>query len=289
MKKFTTIASMMIFGALCANAGNLWILGDATPYGWSTDDATCMVSKPATPELYQGTLYLKAGSDFKFLATKDFGGPEYGAVVGTQLTNGKVALAGGTNDEGYGKLQVNQDGNYAITVDLIAMEATVTLAAYQEKEIKLCSMFMIGDATEGSWSVDDGTPLYQNQTAPYMYETETTLKEGNFKIATVIKGGGSFDSKYYYFRDANDAGKIALNQEGDLQWNISAEGVYDIAVNTNANTISIKEHDITGVSVLNTDNTPAEYYNLQGVKLAEPAAGLYICKQGNKVMKVIVK
>ena len=36
-------------------------------------------------------------------------------------------------------------------------------------------------------------------------------------------------------------------------------------------------------------NAPVEYYNLQGVRVEEPAAGLYIRRQGNNVSKVLVK
>lgn len=35
--------------------------------------------------------------------------------------------------------------------------------------------------------------------------------------------------------------------------------------------------------------SPAEYYNLQGVRVENPSNGIYICRQGNKVMKVLVK
>lgn len=35
---------------------------------------------------------------------------------------------------------------------------------------------------------------------------------------------------------------------------------------------------------------PVEYYNLQGVKIAEPKKGtLYLCKQGNKTEKIIMR
>lgn len=34
---------------------------------------------------------------------------------------------------------------------------------------------------------------------------------------------------------------------------------------------------------------PVEYYNLQGVRVAEPAPGLYIRRQGNKVTKVVIR
>lgn len=45
---------------------------------------------------------------------------------------------------------------------------------------------------------------------------------------------------------------------------------------------------VEGVAV-EAEEAPAEWYNLQGVRVAEPAAGLYIRRQGNKVEKVVVK
>ena len=37
------------------------------------------------------------------------------------------------------------------------------------------------------------------------------------------------------------------------------------------------------------ENAPVEYYNLQGVRIANPENGLYIKRQGNKAVKVLVK
>lgn len=37
------------------------------------------------------------------------------------------------------------------------------------------------------------------------------------------------------------------------------------------------------------ENAPVEYYNLQGVRVANPTAGLYIIKQGSKVSKAIIR
>lgn len=48
--------------------------------------------------------------------------------------------------------------------------------------------------------------------------------------------------------------------------------------------------DGTGVANITVDaNAPAEYFNLQGVRVANPENGLYIRRQGNTVTKVLVK
>lgn len=47
---------------------------------------------------------------------------------------------------------------------------------------------------------------------------------------------------------------------------------------------------VNDVTVDNVDaNAPAEYYNLQGIRVAEPTAGLYICRRGNTASKVLIK
>ena len=44
----------------------------------------------------------------------------------------------------------------------------------------------------------------------------------------------------------------------------------------------------TGVETIGADNAPLEYYNLQGVKVENPENGIFIKKQGNKAVKVIL-
>lgn len=49
--------------------------------------------------------------------------------------------------------------------------------------------------------------------------------------------------------------------------------------------------EITGVDniAISAEQTPVYYYNMQGVRIANPANGMYIRIEGNKVSKVIVK
>lgn len=51
-----------------------------------------------------------------------------------------------------------------------------------------------------------------------------------------------------------------------------------------------KAYDGAGVSEIMIDdaNAPVEYYNLQGIKVANPEKGLYIVRQGSKTNKVVL-
>ena len=50
-------------------------------------------------------------------------------------------------------------------------------------------------------------------------------------------------------------------------------------------TVTIVFGDEGGVDAIGTENGAAEYFNLQGVRVANPEKGLYIVKQGGKVTK----
>ena len=51
----------------------------------------------------------------------------------------------------------------------------------------------------------------------------------------------------------------------------------------------VEANGTTGAELIMKEEAPVEYYNLQGVKIANPANGFYIKKQGNKVSKVFIK
>lgn len=48
-------------------------------------------------------------------------------------------------------------------------------------------------------------------------------------------------------------------------------------------------NSVKGIENIENANAPVEFYNLNGMKVADPANGIFIRKQGNKVSKVVVK
>lgn len=74
-------------------------------------------------------------------------------------------------------------------------------------------------------------------------------------------------------------------------------GVYNITgvvtIYKNAPSIYVVSYEKavdTGIAdIVADENAPVEYFNLQGIRVANPENGLYIRRQGNKVTKVIVK
>ena len=68
------------------------------------------------------------------------------------------------------------------------------------------------------------------------------------------------------------------NQTGDLT-----------LVNNSVYKFNGRTHETVGIeTVMSPDNTPIEYYNLQGVRATTPTKGIYIKRQGSKTSKVIL-
>ena len=295
MRNFTRLilsVAAVASAAICADAQErtdlLWIAGEATPWGWSLDDASCIAATAEDPTIYTGTLYLEADKDFKFLTTFDWGNTELRPVVSCKPdADGKVKLTSISGDDNDFKIQVSESANYLITVNTATMEATFAKSEYQATHINFATIFMTGDATSGGWSIDAGTVMRQNPQIPYAFAaTDTELNVGSFKIFYIMKGARSFDSKYFYFRDANDNGKMVLNSSEDNKWNISEAGKYDISANTEALLISIAPAQ-AGIDDIRADEAPATYYNMQGIRVSNPSAGQLLIKvQGNKSSKI---
>lgn len=283
-------------GSFNANAsltdGRLYIIGEALSYGYSLDAAQALLATPENPEVFTGTIFLKGNESFKFMENAEWGGTEYGAST-NEPASGQIILASGKDDSGYNKITVADAGNYYMVIDTKNMTATIEKSAYQAAPIEYCSLFLVGGNTPGGWSVDNGTPLYQSVETPYTYSNKDVYitSDGSFKIARSIKGGGTFDAKYWFYRDANDSGKISTDNANDLQWSVAGDGNYAVSVNTVDNSISINKvvDETTGITTIITDASNdgnATYYNLQGVKVEHPASGIYIKVTNNSISKV---
>ncbi len=276
----------------------LYIVGEATPYGYNLDEAQALLAVPGNPGIFSGTIYLKGGKDkkFKFLEEQEWGGLEYGLPIGSGAANGEIRLTSGFLDEGYDKLYVTAEGNYFITIDTKNLKGAIKRSEYQAEKIRNTSLFLVGNATPGGWVVADATPLYQSVSAPFEYQTTVALRtedegaKASFKIAKALRGAASWNPDFYYFRDAADEGKISDDGTDDLQWSVSDSGSHTVTVNTNDKTISISKSDnsgVDGIAIVEETCIPPTYYNLMGQKVNSPAQGIFIKVCGNKVSKVI--
>lgn len=96
------------------------------------------------------------------------------------------------------------------------------------------------------------------------------------KLTTMTENGTALD-------DAEDALWLATGDVTEAKFETTTDRV-DIF------SLTVGLDKVGAVEDINFDaNEPVEYYNLQGVRVANPENGLYIRRQGSKVSKVIVK
>ncbi len=125
--------------------------------------------------------------------------------------------------------------------------------------------------------------------------------EGIATATDLAIGSGSFKLKIW--NGATDlwystGGEVALDSEvsipGNNETNMIIAGaqdddLFDVTFDAVNKVMVVKKSSSTGIESIATDAAPAEYFNLQGQRIANPTSGLYIMRQGKEVKKVLVK
>lgn len=117
------------------------------------------------------------------------------------------------------------------------------------------------------------------------------IQSGDFGIKEMIDGN---QVRWIY---ADGDGNKNLNV-GTLQarsemrgwgsnWNNKLTGRHMLTFDPANYTLSVSIP--SGVAEIETAETETEYFNLQGIRVAEPAQGLYIVRRGNKVTKELIR
>lgn len=292
LKTFTKsilCCALFVVGALSAKAADrLVIVGDATWGGWNLGQSTVMQKSDENADVFKATVHLDANKEFKFLTELGWGNLEYraGASSVTLQSGVEAQLVSSEDEPTDGKFFVSESANYDIVCNLATKKVVVTKAAYQATDLKHTTLWMIGSATKGGWSIGEGTIMKADATNPAKFSARTELKAGELKFGTNVYAG--FDQKFYQ-RDLSDEGKIVFGGD-DNKWNITEEATYDVTVDVAAMTVSFTKVDPTAISTVETaNNAPAVYYTLSGVKVEKPVAGVYVKRQGGKSVKVVVK
>ncbi len=161
---------------------------------------------------------------------------------------------------------------------------------------------------EGEWvafATDEAKVItitdYQDGTCdfllPDLYLSTLDLPLGDIVVegATVTVGEDG-TSTYYGYVPEMALLEGALIAEVTLNGTITAGNVVNMKIDVNWEGVPIEcsfTSTMSGIdSIVVPDaemNAPVEYYNLQGVKVANPENGVYIRVQGNKATKVLVK
>lgn len=194
------------------------------------------------------------------------------------------------------------DYKFVFNADLTTVTMTTTTP---KPEGDYVNIYLRGEMN--GWGADDLWKMTTEDGVLYWFDCtgETVIPNGTaFKIADADWGGINLSAgaeivpidEYILWSYNNQQNGIMLADEDVYEGTILVNLHYGKA---QANPVivfpEIVEHvapayEDAGVeSVVVDNNAPAVYYNLQGVKVANPANGLFIVRQGNKASKVLVK
>lgn len=209
-------------------ASKLYMIGDATDGGWGWDSATVIEAAPGNDDLFVWEGEMGRGT-FKASREKDYGAAFYRPA----FDGCKVSSAGVESSEMVfttdpdDKWEVMEAGRYRFTFDTKAM---IFKAECLNSTGSNPTLYMIGDATPGGWSLDNATAI--DTDTPDLYRWEGELKVGEFK-ACLVK-----DFLADFYRPATSGVTISENgvsspdmvftKDPDDKWNVTKAGVYEL-------------------------------------------------------------
>ena len=173
---------------------NLFIVGDATPGGWSNPVPT--PSQQFTPidnVSYGIVINLTAGKSYLFLPVNGDWSHKYGGATNGTASGGGVLLADGAVP-GSNTPAPSTSGLYLIVVNFATNSYTVT--PYTGPS----NLYIVGDATAGGWNNPVPTPSQQiTQTGNAEFQLTISLTSGKSYLFLPVNGdwshkfGGSTD------------------------------------------------------------------------------------------------
>lgn len=150
----------------------LYLIGSATPNGWSADRATEM--KRLRPGVFTWTGNLNPG-EFKFITTLTQFTPSYGRDA---QSDNEFALAYRPGDEDPDeKFIIEETGAYILTVDLLDLR--LKLEATEEVLPPFSSIYFVSEAN--GWSF---LPMRQDPVDPFVFRYGGEIGNGQFKFGT---------------------------------------------------------------------------------------------------------
>lgn len=230
----------IIDGNLPIKTSTLFMVGDATPNGWSMDNPTPFTQNADDPMLFtwEGTLNmgemklcLQSGSwDNPFIRPAN----NLEAISKSNISGQTFAMWAGDPDN---KWKVTDAGKYRLTFDMRNWTMSTEYLGEKEKPaaepIFLEHLYAIGSATPGGWEWNQAAELRKESDYIFIYEGE--LNAGEIKFSGEKSWDGSFihspsdgvkinkdgveDEKFEYYAGGNDN-----------KWRVEVQGKYRLTL-----------------------------------------------------------
>lgn len=245
-------------------SSSLFIFGDATPNGWDISNAVELTAaNQRAVFIYEGKL---TEGNFKFAVNQDDCFCQDFYTKDPDNDNQIVYNEGGSGEDV--KWTITEEGNYRLRVDLLNKTIEITPV----EDAPFSELFIVGDATESGWDVENPAAFTQSELDPFVFNYEGNFAPGEMKIFAGPMGDWCGD---WYRPQINDQelenGEVdqLAGCEPDNTWLVTVEtaGRYRISLNTANNTIRFTKINLhmvgdAGPNGWNINNpAPMEYVN----------------------------
>lgn len=278
MKKFLLCATAVAM-AFTANSAEVKLVGGYND--WNTETGLAFEEKEGAYVLTVESLL----PDFKIVEDGAWLGSETPLTLGEALTLGDTGMGGNI---------VFADANLKAVANatLTFVSDTKTLTVTGENGDVTITYGIHGNFFTSEWTTVD-MKLYEGAWVVAFEALENA--SGEFGIKQLTNGAQTAwyaapqDAEYVTISGA--VADLACVTENSTNFKVEGlSGTWTFKFDATNATLSVEEGDQTGIAVIEAgSNAPAVYYNLSGVRVANPQNGLFIKKQGNVVTKVLVK
>lgn len=192
-------------------ANTISLIGEATPGGWSLDNAVAM--KPTADGVFEFVGDLKDGS-LKLITQNDFA-PSYGPQTnGESLVIGTVELAYRATYADPDNAFAVKAGRYSLVLDLSGEVAKLTVADGTGLADKWYveypdTLYAVGDATMAGWTATEAIALSETADNSGIYVDTLLLKSGELKFLNQKDWGAGYGARVAN-EPINNAGVYAL-------------------------------------------------------------------------------
>ena len=215
----------------------LYLIGDATPGGWTIESATPMTMDSENKDVFTWNGRLE-NKEFKFICqnTSDTWWP--GFVKDPDNEGQAKYYATNPGDENDKKFMIEKPGTYHITINTSTLDVVINPIEVEEPEPEL---YLIGDATEGGWEVTLATKMNYDKSSN-TFEWEGRLKGGPFRFVCQNTSGDFWPG---YAKDMSAEGNKMVyyatepTPDKDKSFDITLPGTYKITANTSTRNVSI--------------------------------------------------
>ena len=224
-------------GDLPIKTSTLYMVGDATPNGWSIDSPTPLTATEEDPLVFTWEGSLNAG-EMKLCLTKGswdvaFIRPEINGTATDKngTTDQKFAMHAGDPDD---KWVVADAGVYSLTFDLRNWKYSATYVSGPEapeiEPIEAENLYLVGDASPlNAWNIDNPTPVEKKSQYEFVFEGK--LYAGELKACIVT---GDWDAPFIrparadvkINKDGIEENNFVFTAAPDNKWKVEIPGIY---------------------------------------------------------------